>query len=689
MTDYILALDKIRNKFIDKSGEELSVPESFGLASPTVERQTKKVKEELDDSPAVNGVFTAYDNDTGNYGDVEKYSYQIQPGDTLSKISREANMSIPQIINMNKGNPAIKSSDLIYAGGNINLSGKVKTKAEIINYDTKPAAILTEEGNVSRIMYEMAEKYNLPFNLVMAVGQKESGLNPYTVAGDKGTALGLMQVRGLALKDVNKHYGLGITRDEQNPKSKNYDIRKSIESGIAYLALQRDKYGVDENDYRSMLAQYNGGPTGTKKKQALNYADSVLGLMQNVKPFDFDAKFTTGEKTPPGEIDSYAVEADNNFREVENANVKGVDYSLLSHATNAIKGVKNEIMPNLDLISTASASTTNELINSLNLSDNVANGVKEVAKEIQNSSNLFELREKIEKLKEDLSTHQENLVNFTGEVKDDTLKALGSGGSAESGMIGFSGQGEFRPDLSGAAKSVLNSIKGAGQNIKDFFTVDPDELVDLDGKGTMATRKEIVNAYKEGDILLGALIDKKQKKERTIDEKMGVSLDNIKTAGFSFPSLNLGAVHASTPKNNEIDASLVLDKELNDSSVLNILDKGWDAALDYVPPNVRLYVNDLLTPEGLKGILGPFTEKHLSDDYKRILGEIAVETLKNHPRAKGTEIGSGLSAPINYDDYKSKKSLEKDDPYADVKYASKEKIDLSDKRFPLVKQLPP
>ena len=478
-------------------------------------------------------------------------------------------------------------------------------------------------------MYEMAEKYNLPFNLVMAVGQKESGLNPYTVAGDEGTALGLMQVRGLALKDVNKHYGLGITRDEQNPKSKNYDIRKSIESGIAYLALQRDKYGVDENDYRSMLAQYNGGPTGTKKKQALNYADSVLGLMQNVKPFDFDAKFTTGEKTPPGEIDSYAVEADNNFREVENANVTGVDYSLLSHATNAIKGVKNEIMPNLNLISTASASTTNELINSLNLSDNVANGVKEVAKEIQNSSNLFELREKIEKLKEDLSTHQKQLSLSEAEI-------LGS-------------------------PKTFKGPFGAG--------IGP-ETTDEDYQSQLAA-------------ILKEERKEKEVKERTIDEKMGVSLDNIKTAGFSFPSLNLGAVYASTPKNNEIDASLVLDKELNDSSVLDILDKGWDAALDYVPPNVRLYVNDLLTPEALKGILGPFTEKHLSDDYKRILGEIAVETLKNHPRAKGTEMGSGLSAPINYDDYKSKKSLEKDDPYADVKYASKEKIDLSDKRFNL------
>jgi LysM repeat protein len=439
MTDYILSLDKIRNKFIDKDGEELSVPQSFGLASPTVEKQTKEADVKVD-SPATEALGTAYQYDTGDYNTTEKYDYQIQPGDTLTKIAREAKMTIPELIKMNKGNPAIKTSDLIYAGGTINLSNKVKTKSDIINYDTKPASVLTEESNVSKIMYEMSEKYDLPFNLVMAVGQKESGLNPYTVAGDAGTALGLMQVRGLALKDVNKHYGLDITRDEQNPKSKNYDIRKSIESGVAYLALQKDKYGADTD--REVLAQYNGGPTGNKKKAALEYADSVLGLMKNVKPFDFDAKFTTGSRTPPGEVDSYAIEADNNFREVENASVAGVDYDLLSHANNTIKGVKNNIMPNLDLVGTVKATATDMLVDSISLSDKLSNQLKGFAKQIGNATDIEALKEKAEEVKNFLAKHQKDLANFTGTVKDKTMEALGSGGSAESGGIGIKGEGQ-------------------------------------------------------------------------------------------------------------------------------------------------------------------------------------------------------------------------------------------------------
>ena len=37
-----------------------------------------------------------------------------------------------QLLRLNQGNPAIKTADLIYAGGNINLSKKVKSKSDII-----------------------------------------------------------------------------------------------------------------------------------------------------------------------------------------------------------------------------------------------------------------------------------------------------------------------------------------------------------------------------------------------------------------------------------------------------------------------------------------------------------------------------------------------------------------------------
>ena len=690
MTDYILSLDKIQQKFIDpETNEQIDLPEAFGLGANPLKKQAPTVEREVKDlgniNASTNALSTAYKFDDGNYGE-EKYSYQIQPGDTLTKIAREAQMTVKELLRLNQGNPAIKTADLIYAGGNINLSKKVKSKSDIINYDTKPPAILTEEGDVSRIMYELAEKYDVPFELVMAVGQKESGLNPYTVAGDAGTALGLMQVRGLALKDVNEHYGLNITRDQQNPKSKNYDLKKSIESGVAYLALQKEKYGAKTDE--EMLAQYNGGPTGMKKKAARDYASSVLGLMKDVKPFDFGAKFTSGDRTPMGEIDSFGVGVDNTVREIKNANLPNVDFSLLESAASYVKGKMPELNVSFtgdDLIGSVQEAVD---IDALKLESTTKNTLSKISKTISEYSDtpamlkkkLAEAKQALTNLENGLTSFKDKFVEGAGEVTDKTLEALGSGASAESGGVGFSGQGEFKPDLSGAAKSILNKIKGAGESVKEFFTVDPDKLIDLDGKGTMATRKEVAEAYKKGDILLGELINKKQKKERPVDEKLGVDLGNVKAAGFSLPKLDFlfNKADASTPQNNEIDAGLMLDKDLDKKGVFDILDKGWDSILDYVPPNVRLYANDLLVPEFLKG-KNQFTESSLSDNYKNLLGQIAMEVIKN----KSDTVGKGSTATIEYADYKTDKSLKTDDPYADVRYGQKGGIDVSDKRFNL------
>ena len=106
----------------------------------------------------------------------------------------------------------------------------------------------------------------------------------------------------------------------------------------------------------------------------------------------------------------------------------------------------------------------------------------------------------------------------------------------------------------------------------------------------------------------------------------------------------------------------MLDKDLDKKGVFDILDKGWDSILDYVPPNVRLYANDLLVPEFLKG-KNQFTESSLSDNYKNLLGQIAMEVIKN----KSDTVGKGSTATIEYADYKTDKSLKTDDPYADVR----------------------
>ena len=48
--------------------------------------------------------------------------------------------------------------------------------------------------------------------------------------------------------------------------------------------------------------------------------------MKTVKPFDFDADTMRGDRTPPSEKDSFAIEMDNLSNEVEASGVAGVDF---------------------------------------------------------------------------------------------------------------------------------------------------------------------------------------------------------------------------------------------------------------------------------------------------------------------------------------------------------------------------
>lgn len=624
MTDYILSLDEIQKKFIDpETKEKKDLPEAFGLGANPLKKKAPTVEKEVTElesaNPAVTALGEAYKYDDGNYGE-EKYTYQIQPGDTLTKIAREAQMTIPELIKMNEGNPAIKTADLIYAGGNINLSKKVKTKSEIINYDTKPPAVFTEEGNVASIMYDLSQKYNLPFELVMAVGQKESGLNPYTVAGDAGTALGLMQVRGLALKDVNDYYGLNITRDEQNPKSKNYDIRKSIESGVAYLALQKEKYGAKTDE--EILAQYNGGPTGMKKKAARDYASSVLGLMKDVKPFDFDAKFVSDDRTPMGELDSFAVEMDNTVRQVKNANLPVVKNDVLDSALNFIKTGK---VSDLSLVGSVNAAVVspNE-IDALKLTDTTKNELKKISKTIEEySEEPSMIARKLQEAKEALSRLESGIASFGekfGTATDKTLEALGGGGSAQSGAIGFSGQGEFRPDL-----SFLN-------------------------------KKESVE-------------------EKTVDEKRGdvVDVDKVVAAGFPISIGNLLNRFKKSGKKDEVSSAFFT--AIKDRVTQGIADASRKASYTLLPSNFSTLFSDVV----LKNMMGLPVQKSYVTEKDFSASEF--NTVKN---AAITALNKG-KMNIDYEDYgtnssgvKASELVGKDDTgiYAGVKGGAKFMKDL-------------
>ena len=102
-----------------------------------------------------------------------------------------------------------------------------------------------------------------------------------------------MQVRPIALKDVNKYYkefkGNPITMEQLTKGSGSYNIQRSVEAGVAYLAMLRDKYGAES--LKDIATMYNGGPNAVRSgnKKAINYANSVLNIMETIEPFKFDS----------------------------------------------------------------------------------------------------------------------------------------------------------------------------------------------------------------------------------------------------------------------------------------------------------------------------------------------------------------------------------------------------------------
>jgi len=284
MTDYLAGLNRSRQNYIDsRTGQDTGISLS-GLGAPTSRKVTEFMAENTDDPVAV-AQNMLYERDNANYAG-DTFQYELRSGDTLSELALKYNMSVPEILRLNKDNPAIRDKDMIYAGGTINLT-KPKDTDIIIPTTTDDRF---EGSNLNVIMNDLAKKYDLPYNFIKAVATQESGLKYRKGALDEE---GIMQVRPIALKDVNKYYkefkGNPITMEQLTKGSGSYNIQRSVEAGVAYLAMLRDKYGAES--LKDIATMYNGGPNAVRSgnKKAINYANSVLNIMETIEPFKFDS----------------------------------------------------------------------------------------------------------------------------------------------------------------------------------------------------------------------------------------------------------------------------------------------------------------------------------------------------------------------------------------------------------------
>ena len=183
MTDYVKGLlnarqDYLNSKFPEKITTAIT---RGGLGAPTPRKVTEFVDENTDSVTAESHAM-AYDLDNADYA-TDTFDYEIQAGDTLSELSLKYNTPVSAIVKLNENNPAIKTQDLIYAGGTIKLLRPKDIKI------TSPDDVF-EPSNIDVIMNGLVKKYNpskapfkIPFEFVKAIGTQESGLKYAEGAG--------------------------------------------------------------------------------------------------------------------------------------------------------------------------------------------------------------------------------------------------------------------------------------------------------------------------------------------------------------------------------------------------------------------------------------------------------------------------------------------------------------------------
>lgn len=152
---------------------------------------------------------------------------------------------------------------------------RLKTTADVaaskdkkVNSSKSFSSYLGESVSLDEIFNEAAEKYNVPVNLLKAIGKQESSFKSDAVS--RCGAQGIMQLMPRTAAS------LGVTDS--------FDPKQNIMGGAKYISQLLDKY---DGDASLALAAYNAGSNNVAKyggippfKETQNYVKKVMGYMQ-------------------------------------------------------------------------------------------------------------------------------------------------------------------------------------------------------------------------------------------------------------------------------------------------------------------------------------------------------------------------------------------------------------------------
>lgn len=204
--------------------------------------------------------------------------YRVRSGDTLSSIAWRTHTTVGALAQANR----IRNVNLIGAGRALciphtsvsrgqttcpSASTGVQASGTVCWYAYSNLQTSTR-GQVAALLRQVAARYGLPANLLLAIAWQESGWNQHVISPDGG--IGVMQVMPYTAAGLNT-----MARTHLNP----YRLLDNIELGAIYLhTLWTNFHG----NLSQVISAYNEGGWNVLHRGIFNwsYVNNVLALMR-------------------------------------------------------------------------------------------------------------------------------------------------------------------------------------------------------------------------------------------------------------------------------------------------------------------------------------------------------------------------------------------------------------------------
>ncbi len=207
--------------------------------------------------------------------------YTVHAGDTLSGIAWSNHTTISVLAQVN----AIANVNLIFTGQRLCIpyhvgssSGSGSSGGTLTSSGVLPSGIVrwyaynalqwSTQSQVVAMIHQVATRYRLPANLLLAIAWQESGWTQHVIARDGG--IGVMQLMPYTAMGINT--GTGIRRDP-------YKLWDNLNLGATYLSWL---WAGFHGNLVDIISAYNEGGWAVTHRGIFNwrYVNNVLYLMR-------------------------------------------------------------------------------------------------------------------------------------------------------------------------------------------------------------------------------------------------------------------------------------------------------------------------------------------------------------------------------------------------------------------------